>query len=211
MDIIGSLFGTSMSNTLVLLSGGLDSAAMTHLLLKDSTDNQIHIHHIDIKNQENRWMVEKVAVTNILNYFRNNNYPKFLYSETSIESPSFNGNFLYDTDCINFFAGYIASVNPKIKQVAYGAIKSEFAQIGNSKRFTRAMSIFSSFTDIPKTYPVKDYDKKDLAEMIPKELLDLTWSCRTPKYENDYAIPCGMCQTCSMLTKAGITQNKIHI
>jgi 7-cyano-7-deazaguanine synthase in queuosine biosynthesis len=200
-----------MPETLVLLSGGLDSAAMTHLLLKDSTDNQIHIHHIDIKNEDNRWMVEKVVVNNILNYFRNNGYPKFVYSETSIEFPSFNGNFLYDTDCINFFSGYIASVNPNIKQVAYGAIKSDVAQIGSSKRFTRARDIFRAFTDVEKTYPLKDYDKKDLADMIPKELLELTWSCRTPIYENEYAIPCKLCQTCGVLSKAGITQNKIHI
>ena len=201
----------SMAKTLVSLSGGLDSLAMTYLLLKDSKDNDIHIHHINIKNEENRWVAEQIAVRNILDYFRHNNYPKFEYSESSIEYPSFNGSFLYDTDTINFISGYIASVNMKIKCVAYGAIKSEFAQLNNSKRFTRAMNIFRSFTDIEKIYPVKDYDKSEIYALLPTDLRCLAWSCRKPIYEDGYAKPCNSCSTCNTLKKANIIQESIKI
>jgi 7-cyano-7-deazaguanine synthase in queuosine biosynthesis len=200
-----------MAKIFASLSGGIDSLAMTHMLLKANRDYDIHIHHINIKNEEKRWIAEAVAVRNILDYFTNNGYPKFEYSESSIEYPSFNGNFLYDSDTINFMAGYIVSTNMKIKQVAYGAIKSEFAQISTSKRFTRAMNIFRSFTDVEKIYPVKDYNKDELYNMLPENLRCLAWSCRRPIYNDGYAITCNNCETCNVLKKCNIVQSPLKI
>lgn len=188
---------------LAMLSGGLDSVAMTHLLLKSG--QKIHIHHIEIQNQENRASAETVAVNNVLSYFRTHDYPEFQYTTSKIDCPTLNGKFLYDTDTINFFAGFICSADAKIKQVALGMNKTDWnGSLGN--RIERANNILKLFANVEKIYPVKDYTKTELLNLLPAELSSLAWSCRTPKYIDGYAKACKQCYTCGQLSKMGIVQ-----
>ena len=47
-------------------------------------------------------------------------------------------------------------------------------------------------------YPLKGMTKKQVMEGLPKDLLELTWYCRTPKNNN----VCGNCITCKEVREA---------
>jgi 7-cyano-7-deazaguanine synthase in queuosine biosynthesis len=52
-------------------------------------------------------------------------------------------------------------------------------------------------------YPVYHCTKKELAEALPGELLQLTWSCRRPVRNVERWVPCGACKAC--LARQGIS------
>ena len=83
-----------MATKLILFSGGLDSLAMTYLMLKSAKDNDLHIHHINIENIESRAKAEATAVKSAVEYFQTNNYPKFVYTESTIAAPNFGRSFM---------------------------------------------------------------------------------------------------------------------
>ena len=192
-----------------MLSGGIDSVSMIYLLLKQG--HRLYIHHVEIENEENRTLAETASVNNVLKYLKSVGLSNFEYSTSKLMCPTINGNFLYDSDTINFFAGFICSSNPKIKSVAVGANKEDMENV-SAPRFVRANSILQLFTNVEKIYPIKDYSKKDLYELLPQELKDTFWSCRTPRYEDGYALPCkphNVCFTCNQMRNMGITQKSL--
>jgi 7-cyano-7-deazaguanine synthase in queuosine biosynthesis len=184
-----------MATKLILFSGGLDSLYMTHLLLKDAQDNDIHIHHINISNAENRALAESSAVQQAIEYFKQNGYPKFTYTESTIAAPSFGRSFMYDSDAVNFMAGYVCSMDPDITEVAIGLNKSD-TNGPNTTRIQKANQILAAFTQATKIYPVKDYTKQEMYNLLPEGLRTKFWSCRTPKYADSVAVTCGHCYTC---------------
>lgn len=191
---------------LALLSGGIDSVAMTYLLLKQG--ERLHIHHVEIENQENRTLAENIAVNKTLDYFRSVGLDNFEYTTNKVSSPTINGKFLYDSDTTNFIAGFICDANPKITQVAMG-INKEDMRVIPSPRIKRGNDLLQLFAKVEKLYPIKDYSKKDLYELLPQELKDIVWSCRTPKYEGVYAKPCYQCYTCGQMKFLGLTQKDL--
>jgi len=184
-----------MAKKLIMFSGGLDSLCMTYLMLKSAEDNDLHIHHINISNSENRAPAEAVAVKKAIEYFQTNNYPKFEYTESTIAAPNFGRSFMYDSDAVNFMAGYVCSMNPDIEQVAIGLNKSD-TNGPNTDRIQKANQLLALFTTATKIYPVKDYTKQAMYDLLPNELRNMFWSCRTPKYEDSHARVCGHCHTC---------------
>lgn len=193
---------------LAMLSGGIDSVAMCYMLLKQG--HKLHIHHIELDNKENRCMVETVSVNKTLDYFRSMGLDNFEYTTNRISSPTINGKFLYDSDSANFIAGFICSSNPKITGVAMGVNKEDL-RVTNSPRIQRANDLLKLFADVEKLYPIKDYSKKDLYELLPQELKDVVWSCRTPKYIDGYAKACNDCYTCGQLKLLGLTQKDLFL
>lgn len=191
-----------------MLSGGIDSVSMVYTLLKQG--EQLHIHHVEIENEEHRGRVETVAVNHVLSYIRSVGLDNFTYTTSKLECPTINGKFLFDSDTINFFAGFLCDANPKIKQVAMGVNKEDMRNIGTN-RITRASNLLALFTNVEKIYPIKDYSKKELYEMLPQELKDAFWSCRKPMYEDDYAKPCNSCYTCGQMKTMGITQKPLFL
>jgi 7-cyano-7-deazaguanine synthase in queuosine biosynthesis len=189
-----------------MLSGGIDSVAMVYLLLKQG--ERLYIHHVEIDNEENRSVVENVAVKNVLAYFDSVGLTNYEYSSSKLSCPTINNKFLYDSDVTNLFAGFICNANPKIKSVAMGVNKEDMRNVG-SVRIDRANKLLKLFADVEKLYPIKDYSKKDLYDLLPQELKDTFWSCRTPVYENNIAKPCNSCFTCGQMKQMGITQNSL--
>ena len=187
-----------MATKLVLLSGGLDSLCMTHLMLKSAKDNDIHIHHVNITNIEGRASAEATAVKNAIEYFQANDYPKFKYTESTIAAPAFGRSFMYDSDAVNFMAGYVCSMDKTITEVAIGLNKSD-TNGPNTTRIQKANELLALFTTATKIYPVKDYTKQEMYDLLPEELRTVFWSCRTPKYVEGHANACGHCHTCQQI------------
>ena len=189
---------------LAMYSGGLDSLGMVYKLLTDPEykDHVLHIHHVHNRNVEHRDRAEAVVVDRVLKELEQLGF-SFIYSESEIASQPYNGQFMYDTDSINFFAGYICSVNPHIKKVAMGMQANDHNHSLEERRI-RANNIFTAFTDAEKIFPVLEMSKREIYDSLPESLRDMFWSCRRPMYSEKNIAPCGRCDTCAKLREQGI-------
>ena len=189
---------------LAMYSGGLDSLGMIYKLLTEPEykDHTLHIHHIHHHNVEHRDRAEAIVVERVLKELEQLGF-SFIYSESEIGSQPYNGQFMYDTDSINFFAGYICSVNPHIKKVAMG-MQANDANHSLEERRKRANAILAAFTPVEKIYPVLDMTKREIYDSLPESLRNMFWSCRRPVYSEKNIAPCGKCDTCVKLREQGI-------
>ena len=189
---------------LAMYSGGLDSLGMVYKLLTEDAykDYSIHIHHIHNRNIENRDRAEGIVVPLVVKELERLGF-KFDYSESQIASQPYNGKFMYDSDTINFFAGYICSVNPGIVKVAMG-MQANDGNHALEERRKRADRILAAFTDVTKIYPVLDMTKREIQDSLPVTLKKMFWSCRHPVYTEKNIAPCGKCDTCHKLREQGI-------
>jgi 7-cyano-7-deazaguanine synthase in queuosine biosynthesis len=189
---------------LAMYSGGLDSLGMIHKLLTDPEykDYALHIHHVHNRNVEHRDQAEAVVVPMVLKELERLGY-SFVYSESEIASQPYNGKFMYDTDSINFFAGYICSANPNIVKIAMGMQANDY-NIALEDRRKRADAILAAFTSVGKIYPVMEMTKREIYDSLPDTLKNMFWSCRRPVYSEKNIAPCGRCDTCVKLREQGI-------
>lgn len=186
--------------TLLMFSGGLDSTGVFWKLIQEK--QKIHVHHMNLINKENRSDAEKIAVKKICDYMKK--FGDFDYSESTHECPTINKNFIWDSDLYNFMAGTICLML-NIDFVALGLTKSDLDGAGNEgvqQRIDRGTNILKCFsTKVKKIYPVIDMSKKDIYNMIPDGLRELTWSCRTPIYQGGEVLKCNKCKTCRELRR----------
>ena len=189
---------------LAMYSGGLDSLGMVYKLLTEDEykDYDIHIHHVHNKNIEKRWRAESIAVDLATKELKRLGY-MFAYSESEIATQPYGKHFLYDTDTMNFFAGYVSSVNPDIVKVAMGMQANDANQTLEDRR-VRANNILRAFTSAEKIFPVLDMSKREIYNTLPESLRNLFWSCRRPMYTEKNITPCGKCDTCVKLREQGI-------
>lgn len=192
------------SNTLLMFSGGLDCTGALWKLLNNK-ENRIHLHHLHILNKENRAKAEDIAFKSILKYISSIvsvNYsesyhtcPEYSYIEEQKDAFIIKQNFTFDSDLYNFIAGTICISLPNIKNVAVGRTQSD---TGIEERATRGTSILKLLApNVEKIYPVGHMTKNEIYDMLPKELRNMTWSCRTPIYVDENTIKeCGKCKTC---------------
>ena len=189
---------------LAMYSGGLDSLGMIYKLLTEPEykDYAVHIHHIHNKNVERRDKAEAIAVKLATDELKQLGF-KFEYSDSEIGTQPYGKNFMYDTDSVNFFAGYVCSVNPQIKKVAMGMQANDYNQRLEERR-VRANKLLAAFTDAEKIFPVLDMTKREIYDMLPDSLRNLFWSCRRPVYTEKNIAPCGKCDTCFKLREQAI-------
>jgi 7-cyano-7-deazaguanine synthase in queuosine biosynthesis len=187
---------------LLMFSGGLDSTGVLYKLLteKDYEKFDIHVHHVNLKNRENRYRAENIAIGNIKKYFKTNNFREFEYSETTFEFPSFNNRYFYDVDIYNFIAGNLCRQMPYIEYVAIGRIITDM--INNLNIRKTSDNIFSEYVKLEKKiYPLNSFTKQQIVDFLPSDLTELTWSCRTPVYIKGIPTKCDTCMTCRELKK----------
>jgi 7-cyano-7-deazaguanine synthase in queuosine biosynthesis len=81
--------------------------------------------------------------------------------------------------------------------VAIGRTQSD-DNIEVRERATRGNELLKLFApNVEKIYPVGHLTKLEIYNMLPEELRNMTWSCRTPIYTEDNSIhECGKCKTC---------------
>ena len=189
---------------LAMYSGGLDSLGMIYKLLTDPEykDHKLHIHHIHNKNVENRDRAEGIVVPMVLKELERLGFD-FVYSASEISSQPYGMNFLYDSDTINFFAGYICSANSNIVKVAMG-MQANDGNHALEERRKRADKILAAFTPVGKIYPVLDMTKREIYDSLPKRLRNMFWSCRRPIYKEKSIAPCQKCDTCVKLRAQSI-------
>ena len=189
---------------LAMYSGGLDSLGMIYKLLTDPEykDHKLHIHHIHNRNVENRDRAEGIVVPMVLKELERLGFD-FVYSASEISSQPYGMKFLYDSDTINFFAGYICSANPNIVKVAMG-MQANDGNHALEERRKRADRILAAFTPVEKIYPVLNMTKREIYDSLPESLRNMFWSCRRPIYKEKSIAPCLKCDTCVKLREQSI-------
>jgi 7-cyano-7-deazaguanine synthase in queuosine biosynthesis len=181
-----------------MFSGGIDSTAMLVKLLAGSRE-ELRVHHIRMINAEKRDLAEQRAVQAIVAYCRGR-YRPFRYSESALDFSALEA-IPIDYLSIAFVACQVAIDTPGCTRVAVGALAADTDIANRSARQQRVFDEMYACYRARKLgeprvewiYPVYHTPKAELAGSLPRELLDLTWSCRRPV---DGYRPCGACKAC---------------
>jgi len=185
---------------LVMLSGGLDSTVALYKLLTETND-PLHVHHIVIRNIEHRWEAELLAMQHIVPYLKK--IRSFTYTENMWGFLQFKTHYAWDNDIVWFTAAQIAKNTKDIEALVLGKCKDDDEDGSFSGRAEQSQAIFQACfmhedTPIPDVIrPVGEMNKAELAACIPKELYNMTWSCRTPeRAPSGEIVRCEKCKTC---------------
>jgi 7-cyano-7-deazaguanine synthase in queuosine biosynthesis len=193
--------------TLVMFSGGLDSTAMLVRLLEEARD-ELRVHHIRLANREGRAEAEQAAAERIVGWCRSR-YRAFRYSESALDFAELEA-IPIDYLCVAFVACQVAIDTPGCDRIAVAALARD-TDIEN--RSARQRRVFDTLYEcyrarklgeprVQWVYPVYHEQKEALAARLPRELLELTWSCRRPLRDGGGWRACGACKAC--LARAGI-------
>lgn len=190
---------TPDDKVLVLFSGGLDSTTALYRVLSE-TDCKVITHHVVLKNEERRGGAEITATVQTLNYLENIRPFK---RSNSLFSFGYDGFWGYDVVVTAFIASLVMLGEQDIKYIVNGWNAPELADEGFNRRTKRGLDIIDIAIEGDEkspivVSPVGDYNKRDIVDMIPTELAQLTWSCRTPIFNLDekQVTRCGECKTC---------------
>ena len=181
-----------------MFSGGLDSTAMLVKLLAESAD-ELRVHHIRMVNKEGRDRAEQRAVEAIVAHCRSR-YRPFRYSESALD---FSGLEAIPIDYLSiaFVACQVAIDTPGCDRVAVATLATDTDIANRSARQRRVFEeMYACYRarklgepHVEWIAPVFDLPKATLAAALPRELLNLTWSCRRPV---DGFRACGACKAC---------------
>jgi len=198
--------------TLVMFSGGMDSTAMLVKLLIESRD-ELRVHHIHMANREMRARAEGSAAERIVAYCRER-YRAFRYSESALDFTSLEA-IPIDYVSIAYVACQVAIDTPRCDRIAVASLSRDTAIADRSARQRQVFdAMYACYRarklGEPKVewiYPVYDCSKRQIAEMLPPELMALTWSCRRPVEKPGGWAPCGGCKAC--LAREGVSAQNL--
>ena len=194
--------------TLAMFSGGLDSTAMLVKLLEETKD-ELRVHHIRMANREGRDGAEQAAVERIVAWCRER-YRPFRYSESALDFTALEA-IPIDYLCVAFVACQVAIDTPGCNRVAVAALARDTDIENRSARQRRVFETLHECyrarklgePEVQWIYPVYHATKAELAARLPRQLVDLTWSCRRPVRESNGTFrPCGTCKAC--LARQGV-------
>jgi 7-cyano-7-deazaguanine synthase in queuosine biosynthesis len=191
------------ADTLLFLSGGLDSTAALVRLLRETGD-AVHVHYIYYMNRENRFEAEQAAVGKIIPYcrqrFRDFESTRSVQDYHEVGLPA-------DVHVVRFTAAQICLKN-QVKHVATGRCKDDESP-GYLIRLKDANAIFNACTLRMKerptwSYPVADMSKAEevaYLEQHAPETLGMIHYCRRPVKLDGRWINCHACKTCAQMAR----------
>lgn len=151
-------------NILVMFSGGLDSTTSLYKLLK-YTDHNIYVHHINLKDNTNRWISENHACEKIITYLKN--VREFNYTQSEFYLPlnstdKLGGSRDDDNTNILFVASKIFTVEAykNIDHIVISNLKCELDNktINFNKNFLNLMHSYKWSSKKPSIIdPLKDF------------------------------------------------------
>ncbi len=190
--------------SIVMLSGGLDSVALLGTVLAE-TNQQVHAHHIEIRNFENRAEVENRVVPKIVEYCRTH-FRDFEFS-SSVNELNVGLGGGTDLQLALFVAGRLTiALGGNIDIVYTGHIVPPYWELSEGSAIFNAVFLHRKFKPewlwpLSKLTSPFSQRKIDIYQSIPKELADMAWSCRKPVVVNDGFEPCGTCHACKARQK----------
>jgi 7-cyano-7-deazaguanine synthase in queuosine biosynthesis len=191
---------------IVMFSGGLDSVYLLWDFLNKG--RRVHAHHVSLKNPNEPGMTEPQDKAALLVKEKLIEMGfSFKYTESKHEF-TFGNSAIFDSDVLCLHASqvcknYTVPVTVNFGWIADGlhrpSIVRRFEEnlTGNLWTALRASARTKKVAPEKLSTPLLDARmyKKDIVEMLPRELLELSWSCRKP-VNGSY---CRKCVTCKQL------------
>jgi 7-cyano-7-deazaguanine synthase in queuosine biosynthesis len=192
-------------NTLLNLSGGLDSAYCLYQAMQ--AGEHLLVHHIRLKNHEGRQQLEHQAVRRIRAWIDQQNLPgAYTYIESGYESGTI-GWIPQDVAIWAFQTGVIMS-GPRYAHIdslivprhqdAFVHMKDPAAGMAASDRFIQSFVSLLAKREVKILTPIGHLRKAEIIAAMPAELRRRCWWCRTPKRN----APCHKCATCKSVDAA---------
>lgn len=191
--------------TLLHLSGGQDSTYVAYKWLKEHPNETLLLHHVNLKHRaENRLIVEKYAVQNILKYFKKIGLDNFIYKESSFDYGDLPRISIKDIQIVSLFSSVILKT-PKYKSIdtlllSWHKGEVDREDIKKGFRVKKMLEALEVDRNIKLSFPIEFMTRKEMFEDTPKELTKYMWSCRKPRNGSH----CGVCKTCIELKEEGI-------
>jgi 7-cyano-7-deazaguanine synthase in queuosine biosynthesis len=186
--------------SLLMLSGGFDSTYALHKLLTE-TDDEVLVHHIHLLTDQNRHIPEAESCRKIVAYCRTNLRP-FHYSESSIDHRGFSCHG-FDLIAAGLEVGVVASsygwTHQRKKTIDRWIIGIARDDEVAPDRFGRAQICCEAncqFIKPPRLFLFPAVSPTEQFDELPRQLFDLTWSCRTPNKAQTSFVPCRACKSC---------------
>jgi len=208
-----------MKNVLVPYSGGLDSTYLIWKNLKEG--NKVTVIYLEIENNYTKVELEKIHRTEIIKRFRN----EFSYSQ--LEEKSYNYKIRVDYHSVGYsliqvpiwILGMFLTLEPCYDEVQMGYVMNDDAisYLDEIRNLYEAHKIF--VTDInqlekfPKlTFPIIKMKKEEMIHALPKQYLELVYSCENPRIKSDNSSAiveysyCGNCVPCERYKRIGYAE-----
>jgi 7-cyano-7-deazaguanine synthase in queuosine biosynthesis len=196
------------TTVLLMLSGGVDSTWLLHHYLGE-TNQRVHAHHISMRYpHQERWRAEDPACERIVAWCREN-MREFEYS-TSRFDLDFH-RIGWDSDLQLLVASKVAlNLGPGPITLALGWCAEDLERPRVRERQERGVTpaLWRALCesagrpnltrDIAMPIVERRLSKADLVAQLPDDLLELTWSCRSPVFTDGTARPCGRCHACGV-------------
>lgn len=195
------LLAKQKSDTLLLLSGGLDSTWCLWQRCKEGLPTRVH--HVVLKDKEGRQNEEVRATSDVLSYMYSRGWEHLItYSESKVD---FGKMFVpYNYFLWAYWAGAIFKgddrlvnlVIPRHSDAFVGGPDGDYAQ-GSDNAYKTIVSTISGREPVLQ-YPMVHLSKAEIVADLPEELRTRTWYCRRPKG----GYPCHKCKTCKQVDSA---------
>jgi len=194
-------------DTLHNLSGGLDSVYCMYDYLTKNPDKTLLVFHCNLDTRSGRHVEERKATDKALKWFRDNNLTNFKYLEGSF-SYGAEMRMTMDDYIIAIFTGILLRDRKRyagIKYMINCAHKTSTIRLGDRihkyrQRVDEVITVFSAGSvpgrTLERVYPILHMMKAEVVAACPKELLDLSWSCRKPQEDGS---TCGRCHACRQI------------
>lgn len=195
--------------TLLMFSGGIDSAYCLYLALRDGENVQAH--HIRLVNADGRADAEGRAVERVREWLAAQGLPgRAHYTESVFDYGSIGAlpeeperRWLHaDTWAWLLTAGLILA-DPAAKRLTRLIMPIHkgggFLRVPHRWRAQKAMVRAVARREIGYLWPLRELTKAEIVRACPPELRELCWHCRQPTPEG---APCHECQACVWVDEA---------
>ena len=191
-------------DTLLLLSGGIDSAYCMWRALSEG--RSLHVHHVHLTNHEGRLQYEARAVERILKWMRGRGLTNFRYTENPLGMGTL--GWIPKDHC--FWAQFIGTIcaNPKNRHITRVIRPDHWDSVPGgpdspamkqADRRYRNISYEICERELIWEHPIQRMMKAEVVHAMPRDLLELCWYCRRPTHRGK---PCHRCYTCRLVDAA---------
>ena len=205
ISVTGDAKAARKRATLVMFSGGVDSAYTLVKLLRE-TDDEVFAHHIHFINEEGRHAVEAERARRIVKHCLDTIRP-FNYSETSIDHRNMRW-FGFDIMGVGFEAGICAHSFLRARRYPFDRwmIGTCLEEGHDETRFAHveAMMRGNCYPYPPPRFELPPMaSKADEIAYLGEEIAAMCWTCRRPvKTTGGGFAECGACETCAIMATA---------
>jgi 7-cyano-7-deazaguanine synthase in queuosine biosynthesis len=199
---------------IIPFSGGIDSAGVLYHCLTKHPEKHFLLMKVCLYNSisANRMTKEKEAVQNVIEYLKENGIKNFEYKELEYHYPSLGIPPLWDSEIVYFAAATCVRSYPEIDCLYEGVTADDYIGEGNdfNERLEKYASILHLIADRnPSNFrvemPLNNMSKLEIMQMLPPEMLNMTWSCRYPVPKETYSYQlerCHFCPPCKVIDMA---------